>query len=59
MFIACQKGDVLRAAINRRLQRAEKALVRGFNFVLDVHFYWWTLRHPFRDAIRLARDTVY
>lgn len=47
-----------RIATRKRVQRIEKAMVRGYNFINDVHYYW-TLGHRFRRAIELARDTIY
>lgn len=45
--------------MNRLIARIDKAIVRGYRFVNDLHYYWWTKRHSLRRAIELARDTIY
>ena len=35
-----------------------RRLMRVFDFVANVWFYWAHLGHPFRRAIHLARNTL-
>lgn len=51
---------ILRAkcAVRRFIRRAEKAVVRGYNFVMDFSFYL-ERGHHVRTALQLARDTIH
>lgn len=39
-------------------RRLDRAILRGYEFLFNVHYYWRECRYPIRTAIRLARDTL-
>lgn len=49
----------MRRLIRQRLARWETAILRGFRFVGDVHFFWFRLGYGFRAAIKKAGETIY
>lgn len=40
------------------VRRADRAILNGYDFLFNVHYYWRERRYPLRAAIRLARDTL-
>lgn len=49
----------MRAVITRLVRHPVKSFCRGWNFVCNVHFYWWGLHYRFSRAIEMARNTIY
>ena len=42
----------------RLIARIEKRILRAFDFVLNVYFFWRVLGNPLRRAVEMARNTV-